>query len=143
MTNDVIDISDMVDHLSVKIHTPEEGGGGAIGVKVGNVHTPKPSSPDFGIGDAIQKYEEETGTALPLVEEPKPKFGILIMDCIVCHSLTYLRTTHPDFLGNTWRKNTFCKAHAPTFQVPSFPVSPMAAVGKFTPGNYALSEFQG
>lgn len=142
-TNDVIDISDMIDHLSVKIHTKEEGGGGVIGVKVGNVHTPEPSSPDFGIGDAIQKYEEETGAALPLVEGAKPKFGVLILDCIVCHSKTYIRTTQPEFLGNTWSKHTFCKYHAPTFKVPSFPVSPMAAVGKFTSGNYVLNEFQG
>jgi hypothetical protein len=50
----------IVNHLKINIHSKSQGGGGSVAIKVGGSDSPsKPSSPDFGIDDAIKQWENE------------------------------------------------------------------------------------
>ncbi len=46
-------MSEVLDHLDIQADKDKV----SVGIKVGNVHDPVPSSPDFGIGDAIEDWE--------------------------------------------------------------------------------------
>lgn len=91
-------MNEILDHLNVQVNKDSV----SVGVKVGNVHEPKPSSPDFGIGEAVKDWEE-TVDITPMVQGLIPTPATVRLRALM---------------------------------------SPLAAVGRYTPGEYSLANYE-